>query len=109
MLEKSVEQALVNEVRNRGGRCLKWVSPGRRGVPDRICLFPGGVVVFVETKQPGKKIKDGSLQAYWQLELRKLGFAACGCSTTAEARVIAMDAEVESRRRQRQAGIPVDE
>jgi hypothetical protein len=62
------------------------------------------VAVFVETKKPGKKIKAGGLQAYWQLELRKLGFEAYECDTAAKARVIAMDAAVESRRRLRRAG-----
>ena len=55
MREKLIESALVREVEARGGLCLKFVSPGRRGVPDRICLFPGGRVVFVELKQKGKK------------------------------------------------------
>lgn len=36
---------------------LKWVSPGFTGVPDRICFFPGGKILFVEVKRPG--LKDG--------------------------------------------------
>lgn len=40
-------------VRAAGGLCWKWVSPSTVGVPDRICLLPGGRVVFVELKRPG--------------------------------------------------------
>lgn len=55
MLEKDVEAALVKRVKLLGGTCEKFVSPGRRSVPDRLVTLPGGVIVFVEVKAPGKK------------------------------------------------------
>ena len=55
MLEKLVEAALVKRVKELGGKCEKFVSPGRRSVPDRIVTLPGGRIVFVECKAPGKK------------------------------------------------------
>lgn len=56
MLESRVETRLVNGVKKLGGMCLKWVSPGCTGVPDRIVVLPGGRVIFVELKQPsGRK------------------------------------------------------
>ena len=55
MLEKFVEAALVKRVKELGGTCEKFTSPGRRSVPDRIVTLPGGRIVFVEVKAPGKK------------------------------------------------------
>lgn len=55
MLEKEIEAHLVKRMKEIGGECYKWSSPGNRGVPDRICFFPNGSVVFVELKKPGKK------------------------------------------------------
>jgi len=55
MLEKQVEQALIARVKALGGTCEKFTSPGRRAVPDRIVTLPGGRIIFVECKAPGKK------------------------------------------------------
>lgn len=57
MLESSLEQSMRRYVRSCGGRAFKFVSPGTPGVPDRICVFPGARIVFVELKRPG--VKDG--------------------------------------------------
>ena len=73
-LEKEIERKLKLMVEGRlGGMCLKWVCPGWRGVPDRILLFPGGKVYFVELKRP-KGSKVDALQAWWQRKLEGLGF-----------------------------------
>ena len=75
-LEKEIEKKLTDMVKSHGGMCLKWVCPGWSGVPDRILLLPGGLVVFVETKRP-KGGKISALQKWWQHRLTKLGFYAC--------------------------------
>ena len=51
--EKEIEKRLTDIVRDKGGLCLKLASPGRIGVPDRIIIYPNGVVGFVELKRPG--------------------------------------------------------
>lgn len=72
ILEKDIEKRLVREVKKLGGLCLKWVSPGNSGVPDRIVLMPGGKAIFVELKRPGGR--EGALQRYWKVTLGTLGF-----------------------------------
>lgn len=72
MLEKTIETALVKRIKELGGKAYKFVSPSRRSVPDRLVLLPGGRVIFVECKAPGKK--PTQLQAAEHRRLRDLGF-----------------------------------
>jgi len=48
-MEKTLEKRLRLRIEAMGGKCIKFVSPGNAGVPDRICLM-GGRVWFVEVK-----------------------------------------------------------
>lgn len=74
MLESEIENTLRKRVHalKNGTKCLKFVSPGFSGVPDRIILLPGAHVIFVELKKPGKK--ERKRQLYVQKLLRELGF-----------------------------------
>ena len=72
MLEKQIEKKLVDAVRNAGGICPKYVSPGMDGMPDRLVLMPGGRLAFAELKAPGKKPRP--LQLHRHSQLRSLGF-----------------------------------
>jgi Holliday junction resolvase len=69
--EDVIERHLVNEVKKAGGIAYKFVSPGRNGVPDRVCAFPNGRVVFVECKAPGEKPRPDQLREHERL--RALG------------------------------------
>ena len=81
-LEKEIERKLKVLVEGKlGGLCLKWVCPGWSGVPDRILLFPGGRVYFVELKRP-KGGKVDSLQKWWKRKLEGLGFTVWHVYTT---------------------------
>ncbi|MDO4301237.1 MAG: VRR-NUC domain-containing protein [Clostridia bacterium] len=55
MLESTLEQSVGKYIKSLGGCTFKWVSPGATGVPDRICILPGGHVIFIELKRPGRK------------------------------------------------------
>ena len=55
MLERDIEKALIRKVKSLGGMCEKYTSPSRRSVPDRLVSLPGGRIIFVELKAPGKK------------------------------------------------------
>lgn len=72
MSEKAIEQKLVSEVKKRGGLCWKFVSMGIVGVPDRILIFKGGVIAFVELKDKGKKPRPIQVKRIEQL--KSLGF-----------------------------------
>ncbi|WP_405776075.1 VRR-NUC domain-containing protein [Streptomyces sp. NBC_01538] len=64
--ERDIEGYLLAQCREHGFLCLKFVSPGRGGVPDRIVVALGRIV-FVEVKRPG-----GRLQKRQQLMHDKL-------------------------------------
>lgn len=53
--ERDVERYLIKECEKRGWLCWKFVSPGRRGVPDRIVIRPGSAA-FVEVKRKGGRV-----------------------------------------------------
>lgn len=53
--ESQIERQLVDAVEVAGGLAYKFVSPGRRNVPDRIVLLPDRAPQFIELKRPGAK------------------------------------------------------
>lgn len=95
MLEKDVEGYLRRRIRDRlGGMALKFVSPGLSGVPDRIVLLPGGRIVFVETKAPGKKLRK--LQEYVCGLIADQGFDVRRIDTKAGVDAFVQEMEGES-------------
>lgn len=73
MLEKEVEKYLKTNIERIGGKCLKFVSPGNNGVPDRLVLLSGGRSFFVEVKRPGEKPRK--LQEKVIRDLKGMGHA----------------------------------
>ncbi|ECC1562044.1 TPA: VRR-NUC domain-containing protein [Salmonella enterica] len=71
--ENLIEKHLVAEVKKAGGVAYKFISPGHRSVPDRIVLLPGGRIVFVECKAPGKPPRADQQREHERL--RALGFS----------------------------------
>lgn len=72
MREKIIEDKLKNAVKDKCGLCLKFISPGFDGVPDRIILMPNGIMAFAELKAPGKKLRP--IQKRRKMQLQRLGF-----------------------------------
>lgn len=102
-LEKSIENVLRQAVEAEGGVCLKWVCPGHRGVPDRMILFPGGIIAFVELKRPGAKVKAGGLQEWWREKIQSFGFPCYEISDKYQAQTLAKDLGNEAYMRQLEA------
>lgn len=70
--EKLVERKLVQRVKENGGMCIKLLCNHILGLPDRMCLFPGGKIAFIELKTTGEKPKR--IQVFMHDKIRKLGF-----------------------------------
>ena len=72
MLEKQIEKYLKRQVESRAGLAVKFISPGRSGIPDRVVLASGSRLAFVELKAPGEKLRP--IQQKRKEELESLGF-----------------------------------
>lgn len=70
--EKVFERELSKYVDDSGGMAVKLLSQFIKGLPDRMFLLHGGVVVFVEFKSTGKK--PTKIQTYIHTKIRVLGF-----------------------------------
>lgn len=71
MNEKQVERRLTEGVKRQGGMCLKFVSPGNAGAPDRIIILPGGSVIFAELKSDTGRLSQ--IQKHTIGKMRDLG------------------------------------
>ena len=70
--ESRIEAKLGKELRALGCLYYKFVSPGVRGVPDRMIVCPDGEIIFAELKKEGgtaslhQKAQMGLLAAHGQ-------------------------------------------
>lgn len=71
MKESAIEAKLVKGIREMGGLCYKFTSPGNPGVPDRIIILPGGQVIFAELKTEIGRLS--SIQRWQTSELKNRG------------------------------------
>ncbi len=74
MRESKIEKEVCEYARTLGWTVYKFVSPGLRGVPDRMFLRDG-VSIFIEFKASGKK--PSKIQFKRIKELNEIGFYAC--------------------------------
>lgn len=70
--EKVLEKKLRVEVWKIGGITIKLPADYMKGVPDRMCLFPGGRIAFVEVKTTGEKPR--AMQTFVHYKFQNLGF-----------------------------------
>lgn len=67
MRESTIEAYFKRRVKEAGGLTRKFVSPGRRSVPDQIVLWPCAIVDFVELKAPSKQATAAQLREHARL------------------------------------------
>ena len=66
MREREIEAYFVKRVKEAGGLQRKFVSPGHRGVPDRIVVHFRSVY-FVELKALGKPLRPDQKREHAKL------------------------------------------
>jgi|TARA_R110002096_G_scaffold90560_4_gene205321 hypothetical protein len=54
MRESEIEKKVTAYATSKGWLSYKWVSPGHRGVPDRL-YFRSGIIKIIEFKAKGKR------------------------------------------------------
>lgn len=70
--EKVFERELSKFVEEREGMAVKLLSQFIKGLPDRMFLLHGSIVLFVEFKSTGKK--PTKIQSYIHAKIQALGF-----------------------------------
>lgn len=85
MRESALERKVVAYCKSHGLLCYKFVSPGNRGVPDRLILGRGKVL-FLELKAPGSG--PTTLQNYEAAQIFKAGFQSCWSDNFEQAKSV---------------------
>lgn len=67
MKEHDIESYLMKQSKKNGFLCWKFISPSINGVPDRI-LIGHGLIIFVETKAPGKTPRKRQIRTIEKME-----------------------------------------
>jgi hypothetical protein len=85
-MEKYTEQHCRAVAQHHGGALIKLSPVSMAGIPDRLLLWPGGIIVFIEFKAPGKYLKP--LQRHWFAKLQGMGFRVAVCRTMNDFRTL---------------------
>ena len=67
LLEKQIEERVGTYAKSKGVAVYKFTSPARAAVPDRLYIFPGGKVVFIEFKREGMVPTPAQLREHQRL------------------------------------------
>ena len=95
--EKYLEKKLSVRVKQLGGWSVKLVCVHVTGLPDRLCLMPGGRLFFAEIKTTKKKPKK--IQLLIHNKIRKLGFEVYVIDTSEQIENILKQYEQNFKRR----------
>lgn len=71
MLEKEIENQIVEYAESLDAKALKLRIDGQNGWPDRTVIFPLAPAFTIEVKKPGGRLS--AKQKYWHSELWRLG------------------------------------
>ena len=71
MIESSIERAVTKYAKKWGVPFVKLDPTHQKGIPDRMGIFKGGVVVFMELKTPTGKL--GFHQIIWRKRILDAG------------------------------------
>jgi len=75
-LEIEIELEFTSKVKALGCMCFKLEIKGRKGATDRLVVIPGGKVLFIEFKRPGKLHNTSPHQIVFMRELRNINHEA---------------------------------
>lgn len=84
--EKAIEQFLANSVKRMGGVCLKYSNPGMVGYPDRVCLLPGGVTIWIELKSQGEHLMPA--QRIRKAQMENMGHPVYVCDSKLQVELL---------------------
>ena len=84
MRESPIERYFVKLVEKHKGKAYKWVSPGNKGVPDRL-VFLCGMTFLVELKATNGRLS--AIQKVQHKKLTALGFTPVVISSTQQAKL----------------------
>ena len=73
--EESIEKKFATKAKALGINCYKFEVHGKKGAPDRMCILPGGAVMFFEFKRPNGGITSHHQKEFIK-ELDSFGFDA---------------------------------
>lgn len=83
LTESQIERKVCKWAKEQEVRVFKFVSPGNRGVPDRMFLGPFGCIAFIEFKKPGGKLS--AVQTVTIAEMQRSLAKVCVCETAESA------------------------
>ena len=70
-LESSIQGQLIKQLESEGYYVIKLVRTNKNGIPDLLAIPKGSDALFIEVKQPGKKLSP--LQQHRKKELTEHG------------------------------------